>query len=215
MSRPDFKNGVAWLLGFVILVPALLLPVRGDEKQPEKEHWTYSGKTGPEYWHTLNPNWAIAKVGKKQSPINLTKAKEVKFPAPKITYEETPLAVIHNNGDSTELLVLGVFLKPGAPNPLLQKIWDLMPKMEGKSKETDIRFNPKELLPKGSYHLYRYDGSLTVPPCTENVRWYVYSTPIEVSIPQIKAFQGLFPTNARPVQPAYDRPVEVSGPFGG
>src|SRR5262249_36195414 len=126
---------------------------------------------------------------------------------------EVHLFHVRQNGEKKELLVLGAFLKPGKPNPLIQKIWDLAPKKEG-MKISDERINPLTLLPAGKYQLYRYDGSMTVPPCTETVRWYVYSTPLEVSVDQIKAFQKFFPDNARPIQPSYDRPVEVSDPLG-
>ena len=52
---------------------------------------------------------------------------------------------------------------------------------------------------------YRYDGSLTTPPCSEDVKWFVMTTPIALSGPQIGAFTGLFHGNNRPVQPLNGR----------
>jgi carbonic anhydrase len=57
---------------------------------------------------------------------------------------------------------------------------------------------------------YMYMGSVTAPPCTENVRWLVLKTPVEVSAAQIKAFAKLYPDDARPPQPLNGRIVEES-----
>ena len=51
--------------------------------------------------------------------------------------------------------------------------------------------------------MFFYDGSLTVPPCSEGVKWYVLKTPLKVSKNQMRAIikAGIFAkTNARPVQ---------------
>jgi carbonic anhydrase len=54
---------------------------------------------------------------------------------------------------------------------------------------------------------YRYDGSLTTPPCSEGVRWIVMTTPIQLSADQIKAFTAIIHDNNRPTQPLHGRPV--------
>jgi carbonic anhydrase len=54
---------------------------------------------------------------------------------------------------------------------------------------------------------YRYDGSLTTPPCSEGVKWLVLTTPIELSPEQIGAFTRLISGNNRPVQPLNGRAV--------
>jgi len=53
---------------------------------------------------------------------------------------------------------------------------------------------------EGGY--YRYDGSLTVPDCSEHTKWFVFETPMEMSQAQLSAFKALFPGagNNRPVQ---------------
>jgi carbonic anhydrase len=65
------------------------------------------------------------------------------------------------------------------------------------------------LLPSDQNY-YTFDGSLTIPPCSEGVKWFVMKTPVELSPAQIAAFARLYPDNARPVQPLNGRKVEES-----
>jgi len=60
---------------------------------------------------------------------------------------------------------------------------------------------------KGQF--FRYDGSLTTPPCTEAVHWIVLRTPALVSQRQRDAFKRIFPdpANARPTQKINDRKI--------
>jgi carbonic anhydrase len=69
-----------------------------------------------------------------------------------------------------------------------------------------IVMNAADFLPADqNYHVF--DGSLTIPPCSEGVKWYILRTPIEASPSQIAAFAKLYPDNARPVQPLNGREV--------
>jgi carbonic anhydrase len=96
------------------------------------------------------------------------------------------------------LAVIGVFLTPGRANPAFAAIMAAAPKKEGEhalDKPLDI-----EVLLPTSRSLFRYEGSLTTPPCSEVVAWNVYEQPIEVAQKDIDAFKALFPMNARPLQ---------------
>jgi carbonic anhydrase len=105
---------------------------------------------------------------------------------------------------------VAVFLKAGKANPMIQQIWDHMPLTKGNEQEIPgVEINPAELLP-ANLSYYRYDGSLTAPPCTEGVTWFVLRTPVEVSVEQIHAFAALFPHDVRPVQPLNDRTIKES-----
>ena len=54
---------------------------------------------------------------------------------------------------------------------------------------------------------YRYEGSLTTPPCTEGVHWLVFAEPVELR-PSRSRRPPTYKTNARPVQPLNGRTVE-------
>jgi len=103
-----------------------------------------------------------------------------------------------------------VLLKAGNANATIQQLWDHMPATTGKEQEIPgVEINPADLLPRDTAY-YTYMGSLTAPPCTEGVRWYVLKTPVEVSAGQIEAFARLYPHDVRPLQPLNGRPVQES-----
>ena len=80
------------------------------------------------------------------------------------------------------------------------------------SKEEEIagvEVNPAGLLPHDTAY-YTYMGSLTAPPCTEGVTWFVLKTPVEISAEQISAFAKLYPHDVRPPQPLNGRVVKES-----
>jgi carbonic anhydrase len=69
---------------------------------------------------------------------------------------------------------------------------------------SDVSINVGAVLPQdGRYHHYK--GSLTTPPCSEGVRWFVLSQPITMSAAQIQKFEAAAAPNARPVQPLNSR----------
>jgi carbonic anhydrase len=72
--------------------------------------------------------------------------------------------------------------------------------------EEDVALDVSAVLPT-SLENYEYTGSLTTPPCTEDVQWVVLGTPISMSAEQIGTLEGAHSHNARPTQPLGDRTV--------
>ena len=52
---------------------------------------------------------------------------------------------------------------------------------------------------------YTFIGSLTTPPCTEHVTWFVLKAPEPISQRQADAFGRIYPSDARPTQPLNGR----------
>ncbi|HSY04203.1 MAG TPA: carbonic anhydrase family protein [Acidobacteriaceae bacterium] len=119
---------------------------------------------------------------------------------------------VHLMHESADGKVVGVtvFLKAGRPNPTVQQIWDHMPPARGHEQSIPgVTIDPTSLLPRDNAY-FRYMGSLSAPPCTEDVTWIVLRTPVEVSPAQIAAFSALYPHDVRPLQPLNGRAIQTS-----
>jgi carbonic anhydrase len=103
---------------------------------------------------------------------------------------------------------VAVLLKAGKSNATIQQLWEQWPKTEGKEQEVaGINVDPSDLLPDATVY-YMYVGSLTAPPCTEGVTWFVLKTPLEISAEQITEFAKHYPHDVRPLQPLNGRVVK-------
>lgn len=119
------------------------------------------------------------------------------------------LHMVHVDANGAPAVVVGVFIKRGATNLALATAFNNLPQSAGSvSAPAGAFINAGDLLPRNRTH-FRYAGSLTTPPCTEGIRWYVMQTPIEMSDAQIAAFQNLAGLNpsARPLQPLNGRSI--------
>ena len=107
---------------------------------------------------------------------------------------------VHLDKDGN-IAVLAVMFEEGKENSSLAKIWEKMPKeIDGKS-ELELKNIAFDLLPKNKDY-YRFNGSLTTPPCSEGVRWLVFKTPLTVSKEQVEKFlHTMHHANNRPIQP--------------
>jgi carbonic anhydrase len=121
------------------------------------------------------------------------------------------LHIVHRNANG-QLAVVGILLDQGAENAAYQPVLDNLPGEESPEKNAGVKVNVMDLLP-AVQTTYRYSGSLTTPPCTEGVSWFVMTTPVELSAAQIAAFEKVFEGNNRPVQSLNGRTlVEDSTP---
>lgn len=119
--------------------------------------------------------------------------------------------IVHINADGN-LAVVGILLREGATNSAFAPFIDNLPASESEVKSAGVTINAAELIP-AVQTTYRYDGSLTTPPCTEGVKWLLMTTPVELSVEQLTTLAGLFEKNNRPVQPLGERtPIEDNTP---
>jgi carbonic anhydrase len=120
------------------------------------------------------------------------------------------LHFVHVDAAANRTAVVAVFIKSGAENAPLRDLWSHIPHDKGKEVEyKKVVINAADLLP-ADQNYYTFDGSLTIPPCKEGVKWFVLKTPIEASPAQIAAFAKLYPDNARPIQPTNGREIHES-----
>ncbi|MBU0961140.1 MAG: carbonic anhydrase family protein [Proteobacteria bacterium] len=115
--------------------------------------------------------------------------------------------LVHSD-DAGNLSVVGVMFEEGAENPFLAGIWSHMPEKAGVSKSLpEVTLNVKDMLPSNKSY-YRFNGSLTTPPCSEGVNWMLLQNPVPVSRAQADKFHTLMGgDNNRPVQPVNARPI--------
>lgn len=108
------------------------------------------------------------------------------------------------------IAVVAVMLKQGKANALLDTLWKHIPKETENAQTVDgVTIDPADLLP-ADHRYYTFAGSLTTPPCTEGVTWLVLKMPMDVSSAEVATFAHVYPHNARPVQPANGRTIQVS-----
>ncbi|WP_428151187.1 carbonic anhydrase [Brevundimonas sp.] len=105
---------------------------------------------------------------------------------------------VHAGPDGV-LGVLGVFAEVGAASAPLEAVIDSLG-----ATAAGPALDPNGFLPTGR-DFFRYEGSLTTPPCSETVDWVLLSDPITVSQAQVDTFERLHPGNTRPVQPLHRR----------
>ncbi len=105
------------------------------------------------------------------------------------------------------LAVIAVMFEEGKANPELEKAWKLMPQNADEKVDLKEEVLASAILPK-SRDYYRFNGSLTTPPCTEGVTWLVMKHPVTASKEQIEHFQHVMHHhNNRPIQPINARMV--------
>lgn len=99
------------------------------------------------------------------------------------------------------LAVVAILFEEGNENPLLKKVWEKMPLEAGKEVSTSIVSQEiNTFLPEDKSY-YRFTGSLTTPPCSEGVRWFVLKSYDTVSKEQVEQFlHVMHHPNNRPIQ---------------
>ena len=181
------------------------LPVIQFEYKPTPLHIINNG-------HTIEIEYApgsFIKVGDKRYEL-----KQFHFHHPSeetIDGKRSPmeLHLVHSDA-AGNLAVVSVLLEEGSANPLIEKLWGLAPKTEGPEKtDASLQINAADLLP-ANHSYFTFDGSLTTPPCTEGVSWFVFKTPVTISKKQVATFAAIYPYDERPTQSVNGRKVLAS-----
>jgi carbonic anhydrase len=180
---------------------ANLPPIQFDYK-PSSLHIIDNGHT---VMINYNPGSSISVGGKRYT------LKQFHFHRPseeKINGKAYEMVVhlVHADAEG-KLAVVAVMLQKGEDNPLVHRLWMNLPKEKEKEESPDtVQIDVAALLP-ADHSYYTYPGSLTTPPCSEDVTWVVLKQPVTVSTEEIEQFSKLYPHNVRPTQPLHDRVV--------
>ena len=117
-------------------------------------------------------------------------------------------------GDS--YAVLGVLCQEDDAEPISGG-WERLEMPTEYNTEVSVsNVNYKGFLPVDATSYYHYEGSLTSPPCSEVVSWFVLKNPVMIPTAILNKFRqikdpGGIPlvSSFRPVQPLHDRVVHV------
>jgi carbonic anhydrase len=125
----------------------------------------------------------------------------------RIQGEEFPMAMhLLHKDDSGRLVSLVVLFRLGAEHAPLGRLLPWLPSAGVPEQTLAARVDASDFLPPQPGY-YRYEGSLTSPPCTEGVLWIVMRQPLELSAAQLARLRQLVPGPGRPVQPLNGRRV--------
>jgi len=117
--------------------------------------------------------------------------------------------LVHKSEDG-KLAIVTVLLEKGTENPVIQTMLNNLPLEKGSDVVPPTQtLDMNRLLPDNRRY-FTFMGSLTTPPCTEEVQWLVFKQPQQLSPEQLSILQRLYPPNARPVQPTLGRIIKES-----
>jgi carbonic anhydrase len=119
-------------------------------------------------------------------------------------------AQLMHRADDGKLAIVVVLLDSGSENPLIQMALNNLPLEKGGEVAPPAQFLDVARLLPDDQRYFAFMGSLTSPPCTEEVLWLVLKTPQQLSPEQLSIFERLYKPNARPVQPGFGRIIKES-----
>jgi carbonic anhydrase len=162
--------------------------------------------------HTVQVNYApgsfISVFGKKYNLVQL----HFHHPSEEQVNGESFELVAHLVHEDSEhhKAVVAVLFHTANSNPLVKTLFTSIPNEKGKERVTSKMINAVDLLPSSRAY-FTFSGSLTTPPCTEGVTWFVLRTPMTLSRAELALFSERYPHNARPIQALNSRRI-LQGP---
>jgi carbonic anhydrase len=121
---------------------------------------------------------------------------------------EMVVHLVHKDSEG-RLAVVAVLVDKGARQPAIQAVLNNIPLEQGEEVAAATNLDLNQMLPDGRRY-YTYMGSLTTPPCTEDVLWVVMKQPVYASAEQLNLFTRMYPMNARPIQASSGRMIKES-----
>ena len=177
--------------------------------KPIRFHYATNAMEVHNNGHTVQANYTPGSTIELDGHV--FELKQFHFHAPsenRISSKIFPLEGHLVHADSAgNLAVVSVMFVEGKANATVATLWKQMPSEEGEKVALTSEVNAAGLLPKKRAY-YRYNGSLTTPPCSEGVWWLVLKEPVSVSQQQVEAFTKVMGhPNNRPVQAVNARSI--------
>ena len=119
--------------------------------------------------------------------------------------------LVHKDADGNQAIV-AVLIERGPdnkPQAAVQTVWNNLPLERNEPVSASVPLDPSQLLPQDRAY-FTFMGSMTTPPCSENVLWMVMRNPVQLTANQIGIFTRLYPMNARPLQSNSGRLIKES-----
>lgn len=113
---------------------------------------------------------------------------------------------VNGNGG---LGVLGILYgNTSTGSNVLRPIIEMLPRVNSPNSTpvSGLSLNLSSLFPN-VWDVFRYEGSLTTPPCTEEILWSVFTQRMPVSSSQVAEFRKLLDENGYPIRKNF-RPVK-------
>lgn len=148
----------------------------------------------------------ISEGGSMQLDGQVFELKQFHFHSPsENTVDENSFPIeahfVHQN-EAGELAVIGMMFTSGEADKTLAALWENMPTESGQKVALNENALDAIKMQTMLQAYYRFNGSLTTPPCTEGVRWVVLKSPLTASEEQIETLKAaLKHPNNRPLQP--------------
>lgn len=129
-----------------------------------------------------------------------------------INGQQAPMEMhwVHQSDDAALAVVSVLFNESATANKDYEALIDNLPAEKGQKLKVDnLSLDLDVHLPDDNF-AWHYTGSLTTPPCSENVQWLVLRERVSLSKEQIQAFASRIGPNNRPVQPLNDRVIQAA-----
>jgi carbonic anhydrase len=122
-------------------------------------------------------------------------------------FDDMSIHLLHKSADGKMVIVaVRVVEDRSMGNAILAMLWDHLPKVAHKTETITDLVNPGGLLPADRSY-WTYTGSLTTPPCTEGVQWFVFEQELGISRTQLRTFSSMFKTDTREPQDPHGRKI--------
>lgn len=123
-----------------------------------------------------------------------------------------PLVIhmVHKNKEGKFAVIAIMAKESKESNETFEFLDKHLPVKINESIEVKEDFNLNKVLPENQAY-YTYTSSLTTPPCTEGVQWFIFKNPVDVSLKMINDLKRIMPiNNFRNVQELNGRIIKES-----